>query len=111
MTACGKDARAAAPAAAYCWRRSSCALADHGISSQSRQTQSVENSPQKSALVSAARKRASNVIFELLILKKAAAGARITDTAFTNHAEAFPCDLLITTNDNHRARAHVLFLA
>ncbi len=53
--ATGNAARAAAPVGAYCWRNNSCALADHGINSQSRHTQSVFSSSQMPATSTALR--------------------------------------------------------
>ena len=59
-TARGSEARPAAPTAAYWLRKSSCAFADHGSNSQSRQAQVVLKAPQNSAAVSAARTRSRN---------------------------------------------------
>jgi hypothetical protein len=60
VTARGNAARPADPTAAYCVFRSSCAFADHGISSQSRHTHVVFNVVQRSAAVIAARTRSRN---------------------------------------------------
>src|SRR5207302_307275 len=53
-------ALAAAATAAYCCRMSSCAFADHGISSQSRQTQSVLSFSQNPVWSKAPRTTSSN---------------------------------------------------
>ena len=55
LTALGSEARPEAPTAAYCERRSSWALTDQGINSQSRQAQSVLNCVQKPLASIAAR--------------------------------------------------------
>ncbi len=49
-----RPARAAAPVGAYCWRSKSCAFDDHGISSQSRHSQSVASSSHRPDFVTAA---------------------------------------------------------
>ena len=74
-TARGSDACPAAPTAAYWVLSSSCALADHGISSQSRQTQSSPASSQKSAAVRAARTRSRNCASSAGVVEEPPAGA------------------------------------
>ena len=59
-TVCRRPAFAAAPAGAYWFFRRSCALADHGINSQSRHSQSVLSSSQRPALSAAQRMRSRN---------------------------------------------------
>jgi hypothetical protein len=59
-TTTGVDARPAEPTAAYWLCKSACAFADHGISSQSRQSQVVLSWFHNSAVVIAARRRSSS---------------------------------------------------
>ena len=65
--------------AAYWPASSACALADHGISSASRQTQSVSNSSQNPARPSAARTRSSSAASSGGVGEERPAGAGVDD--------------------------------
>ena len=50
--------------------------------------------------------------FKIRVVKKSSSGACVTNTdAFAGHSEGFSSGVLITANDDHGARTHVLFLA
>ena len=88
-TARGSAARPAAPTAAYWVLRSSCALADHGISSQSRQTHVVFNSPE----VGRGQGRAQAVEelpFELRLVEEPPARARVDDAGLVSATRIAP---------------------
>ena len=77
-TASPSAAREAAPTAAYWVRSSSCAFADHGISSQSRQIQSVSSSlPETDAVGGTLESRSSSSAFRCRRRRRTAPRARV----------------------------------
>ena len=87
-TAFGNAARPAAPTAAYCELSSSWALADQGISSQSRQAQFVFNSVQKSAGVHRRPHPVEELRLQCRIVEEPPAGAGVDDADLAaDHAE------------------------
>ena len=105
--------RAAAPTAAYCARSSSCALADQGISSQSRHDPvGLELLPEARRSVSAARTRSSNAVLESRRRRRTAARcACSTIPCPRSRRRSAARRVLVAADDHHGARAHVLLLA
>ena len=98
--------------AAYCERSNSCALADHGMSSQSRHTHDVWNSSQKPTAVSAACNAGQKPPLEIRVVEESPPGARVDDADFVlDDAKPLPRRQLVATDDRDGARSHVLLLA
>ena len=99
----GRTAVAAAPTAAYWSRRSSCALADQGMISASRQIQSVANSSHQPAVRDRRLEADEHFGFERAVVEEAASGARVADTDFAvRGAECPSCGGLVATDDEDR---------
>ena len=87
-------------------------MADHGISSQSRQTQVVSSFAQRSAAVSAARTRSRNCRSRSVVVEEPPAGAGVDDAGLAGgHAEPLPRRRLVPADDDDGPRAHVLLFA
>ena len=104
-------ARAAAPTGAYCSRRRSCALADHGISSQSSSSQSVSSSSKSPAPAAASRTRVRTCRLEIVVGRsgvRCACSSPEPSSLTPKRARAASSS---AADDDDRARAHVLLLA
>ena len=95
-------------------RRSSCAFADHGISSQSSSTQSVSSSSHSPARVGGvaharrgARASSAGVVEE----RPAGAGVARRRASPSTTPKRSPRRVLVAADDDDGARAHVLLLA
>ena len=111
-TARGSAARPADPTAAYCVLRSSWALADHGISSQSRHTQAVSRVVHRSAAVIAVRSRSRNRASNSGSLKNRRPVRVVTmPTSPSRTPNRSRAACLVPADDDHRPRPHVLLLA
>jgi len=110
-TSSASDARAEAPTAAYCFFNNSCAFADHGISSQSRQSHPVLNSSQKTGRGCSSLNMVEKFSLQLCIVKKAPASACVADAMPSPVTpKTFARGILVTTDDYHRPRPHVFLL-
>ncbi len=85
-------------------------MADQGINSQSRHTQDVSSFAQRSAGEGRAHP-VEEPPFQVRVVEEPAPRPGSDDGGLAgDHAEPFPCGLLITADNDDRPRAHVLFL-
>ena len=111
-TASVSDACAAAPTAAYCCRNNSCALADHGINSASRQTQSVCKLIPEICGVQSRPYFFKEFLLNLCVVEESSSCARIADPdAFIDDTETSSRRISVAADDHHGARTHMFFFA
>jgi len=100
--ACWQRSIPAAPTAAYCERNNSCALADHGISSQSRQAHVVVNSSQNRPRQSRAHAFHKGAV-ESQIIEESPPGSGIDDSRLAcRHSEPLARSVRVPAGDHHR---------